>query len=426
MAEFAIRKPRKGSMRAALNKTKKGTPAEKRAVAEGKKAAARALELGKSKKEADALGKKITMRQMKTDRGTRKSARGKFRGDFFSRKGSMRTTLDKTNKGTPAEKRAVDKGLKAAAKAQKEGKSKKEADAIGKKITTSQMKTDRSKTNVEALWTAATILPLGIGQAGRIARTGYKTAQAVKKLSQDTIKKEVAKKAANAARRKAADAAKKLKETRGYLSQSEKAKKAAKLAAATAAKKKAADAARRKAAAEAAKQQKLVTAANKKGRRKYTNFVERGANSGQGLRVAAPIAVTASRAASENKPDAAKKPVIVKKPDAAKKPVIVKKPKDTLQDFIDEPTTASDNYKTSKKSKPKKLKTVDGDMLGGYGTPKDFPDKISINPITGERMITEYSYPSSDDPDNNRKMGGKVRRRMGGKVRGYGKAQRGY
>ena len=358
------------------------------------------------------------------------------------RKGSMRTVLGKTkNYGTPAEKRAVDKGLKAAAKAQKEGKSKKEADAIGKKITTSQMKTDRGKTNVEALWTAATILPLGIGQAGRIARTGYKTAQAVKKLSQDTIKKEVAKKAANAARRKAADAAKKLKETRGYLSQSEKAKKAAKLAAATAAKKKAADAARRKAAAEAAKQQKLVTAANKKGRRKYTNFVERGANSGQGLRVAAPIAVTASRAASENKPDAAKKPVIVKKPDAAKKPVIVKKPKDTLQDFIDEPTTAPDNYKTSKKSKPKYVsesglgstpigtvvkKPIKKSKLGGYGTPKDFPDKISINPITGERMITEYSYPSSDDPDNNRKMGGKVRRRMGGKVRGYGKAQRGY
>ena len=51
------------------------------------------------------------------------------------RKGSMRTVLGKTkNYGTPAEKRAVDKGLKAAAKAQKEGKSKKEADAIGKKI----------------------------------------------------------------------------------------------------------------------------------------------------------------------------------------------------------------------------------------------------------------------------------------------------
>ena len=354
------------------------------------------------------------------------------------RKGSMRTVLGKTkNYGTPAEKRAVDKGLKAAAKAQKEGKSKKEADAIGKKITTNQMKTDRGKTNVEALWTAATILPLGIGQAGRIARTGYKTGQAIKKLSEDRIKKEVAKKTADAAKRKAAAAAKKLKETQGYLAQSEKAKKAAKLAAATAAKKKAADAAKRKAAAEAAEQQKLVTAYNKKGRRKYTNFVERGANSAQGLRVATPIAVTASRAASENKPDAAKKPVIVKKPDAAKKPVIVKKPdaakkpvivkkpvtvkkpKDTLQDLIDEPTTAPDNYKTSKKSKPKKRKTLGEAMFGSDQTPRNQTVK---NPFTGNDMTIEYDYPDSDD----RKMGGKVRRRMGGKVRGYGKAQRGY
>ena len=342
------------------------------------------------------------------------------------RKGSIRTVLGKTkNYGTPAEKRAVDKGLKAAAKAQKEGKSKKEADAIGKKITTNQMKTDRGKTNVEALWTAATILPLGIGQAGRIARTGYKTGQAIKKLSEDRIKKEVAKKTADAAKRKAAAAAKKLKETQGYLAQSEKAKKAAKLAAATAAKKKAADAAKRKAAAEAAEQQKLVTAYNKKGRRKYTNFVERGANSAQGLRVATPIAVTASRAASENKPDAAKKPVIVKKPDAAKKPVIVKKPvtvkkpKDTLQDLIDEPTTAPDNYKTSKKSKPKKRKTLGEAMFGSDQTPRNQTVK---NPFTGNDMTIEYDYPDSDD----RKMGGKVRRRMGGKVRGYGKAQRGY
>ena len=334
------------------------------------------------------------------------------------RKGSMRTVLGKTkNYGTPAEKRAVDKGLKAAAKAQKEGKSKKEADAIGKKITTSQMKTDRSKTNVEALWTAATILPLGIGQAGRIARTGYKTAQAVKKLSQDRIKKEVAKKTADAARRKAADAAKKLKETQGYLAQSEKAKKAAKLAAATAAKKKAADAAKRKAAAEAAEQQKLVTAYNKKGRRKYTNFVERGANSAQGLRVATPIAVTASRATSENKPDAVKKP---KKPTPVKKPkptpVKKKKPDLSYRDDEGSPIGTEDRKRTIE-SKPKKRKTLGEAMFGSDQTPRNQTVK---NPFTGDDMTIDYS-------DNyEMKMGGKVRRRMGGKVRGYGKAQRGY
>ena len=69
MEEFAIRKPRRGSMRAALNKTNKGTPAEKRAVAKGKKAAIKAKKEGKSKKEANAIGKKITTSQMKTDRG---------------------------------------------------------------------------------------------------------------------------------------------------------------------------------------------------------------------------------------------------------------------------------------------------------------------------------------------------------------------
>ena len=326
------------------------------------------------------------------------------------RKGSIRTVLGKTkNYGTPAEKRAVDKGLKAAAKAQKEGKSKKEADAIGKKITTNQMKTDRGKTNVEALWTAATILPLGIGQAGRIARTGYKTGQAVKKLSEDRIKKEVAKKTADAARRRAAAAAKKLKETQGYLAQSEKAKKVAKLAAAAAAKKKAADAARRKAAAEAAKQQKLVTAANKTGRRNYTNFVERGANSIQGLRVATPIGVTASRAASENKPDAVKKP---KKPTPVKK----KKPDLSYRDDEGSPIGTVDRKKTIE-SKPKKRKTLGEAMFGSDQTPRNETVK---NPFTGNDMTLDYS-------DNyEMKMGGKVRRRMGGKVRGYGKAQRGY
>jgi len=89
-----------------------------------------------------------------------------------------------------------------------------------------------------------------------------------------------------------------------------------------------------------------------------------------------------------------------------------------LNDYRIEKTAADADYDPRK--------TVDGAMLGGYGTPKDFPDKIVTNPFTGKPMTIEYSYPSSDDPDNNRKMGGKVRRRMGGKVRGYGKAQRGY
>jgi hypothetical protein len=340
----------------------------------------------------------------------------------------MRTVLGKTkNYGTPAEKRAVDKGLKAAAKAQKEGKSKKEADAVGKKITTNQMKTDRGKTNVEALWTAATILPLGIGQAGRIARTGYKTGQAVKKLSEDRIKKEVAKKTANAARRKAADATKKLKETRGYLSQSEKAKKAANLAAATAAKKKAADAAKRKAAAEAAEQQKLVTAYNKKGRRKYTNFVERGANSAQGLRVATPIAVTASRATSENKPDAVKKPkkpTPVKKP---KKPTPVKKPKKPDLSYRDDegsPIGTEDRKSTTTYTPRKKYEGG----IDTYDTPfGKIKADSSDDAFDFSVQEKDGGYLKKDIMAKKMKKGGKVTyRKAGGKIgRGCGAAMRG-
>lgn len=352
------------------------------------------------------------------------------------RKGSMRTVLGKTkNYGTPAEKRAVDKGLKAASKAQKEGKSKKEADAIGKKITTKQMKTDRGKTNVEALWTAATILPLGIGQAGRIARTGYKTGQAVKKLSEDRIKKEVAKKTANAARRKAANAAKKLEETRGYLSQSEKAKKAAKLAAATAAKKKAADAAKRKAAAEAAKQQKLVTAYNKKGRRKYTNFVERAANSPQGLRVATPIAVTASRATSENKPDAVKKSTPVKKStlvkkstpvNKPKKPTLVKKKKPDLSYRDDEGSPISTVSKKSITTYTPRKKYEGG--IDTYDTPfgKTKADS-SDDAFDFSVQEKDGGYLKKDIMAKKMKKGGKVTyRKAGGKIgRGCGAAMRG-
>ncbi len=295
------------------------------------------------------------------------------------RKGSMRTVLGKTkNYGTPAEKRAVDKGLKAAAKAQKEGKSKKEADAIGKKITTNQMKTDRGKTNVEALWTAATILPLGIGQAGRIARTGYKTGQAVKKLSEDRIKKEVTKKTA--------------------------------------------DAARRKAAAEAAKQQKLVTAANKKGRRKYTNFVERNANSPQGLRVVTPIAVTASRATSEKKPDAVKKPkpTPVKKP----KPTPVKKP--DLSFRFDEGAPSGTVSKKSTTTYTPRKKYEGG--IDTYDTPfGKIKADSSDDAFDFSVQEKDGGYLKKDIMAKKMKKGGKVTyRKAGGKIgRGCGVAMRG-
>jgi hypothetical protein len=210
------------------------------------------------------------------------------------RRGSMRAVLGKTkNYGTPSEKRAVAKGLEAAAKAKEEGKNKKEADAIGKQIATREMKTNRSKANVEAAWTAATFLPLGIGQTARAANVAYKAGQGLKTLSSATIRKEVARKAAADASKKAAAATKKLERTRGYLAQSVKAKEATKLANATAKNKKAADATKNRAVNEVNKQQKIVTDATKKGP---------GVTTGQRIRMAIPIAVTAARAASKSSP----------------------------------------------------------------------------------------------------------------------------
>ena len=139
--------------------------------------------------------------------------------------------------------------------------------------------------------------------------------------------------------------------------------------------------------------------------------------------------------------------IVVNKP---KKPAPSKKrspiPKSDnryLNDYRIEKTAAGDNYKTSKKtkpkfvsesglgstpigtedrkrtikSKPKKRKTVGEAMFSSDQTPRNQTVK---NPFTGNDMTIDYS-------DNyEMKMGGKVRRRMGGKVRGYGKAQRGY
>ena len=157
-----------------------------------------------------------------------------------------------------------------------------------------EMKTNRSKANVEAAWTAATFIPLGIGQTARAAKVAYGAAQGVKKLSRDTLKREVARKAAADASKKAAASAKKVERTRGYLEQSEKAKKAAKLADATAKNKKAAAAAKNRAVNEVNKQQKIVTDATKKGQ---------GVITGQRIRMATPIAVTAARAASKSSPE---------------------------------------------------------------------------------------------------------------------------
>ena len=106
------------------------------------------------------------------------------------RRGSMRAALNKTKKGTPSEQAAIKLGKKAAKKALEEGSTPAQAKAIGKKLSMSQMDTNRSKTNVEALWLAASAVPIG----GAVA----KGAQAVKALGNLGAKKAIRKKAAKA------------------------------------------------------------------------------------------------------------------------------------------------------------------------------------------------------------------------------------
>tara|TARA_R100001129_G_scaffold171659_1_gene141931 strand:- start:15 stop:1181 length:1167 start_codon:yes stop_codon:yes gene_type:complete len=352
---------------------------------------------------------------------------------------AARKTVDKTIKGTPAEKAAIAKGKKAAIKARKEGKSEKAAKALGKKIAMDQMKTDRSKTNVEAAWTAATILPLGLGQTARGIRTAYKSGQAVKKLVSDRAKKEAAKKAAAAAKKKAAAAAKKAKDVKGFLPQSQKAKKINRAAATAEAKKKAADTARRKATSTVTAGQKAVKAANVKGRGKMKEFIPRTAiDPVKSLRLMTPAIATVARVDSANKKKAAdnKEKIMVNK---KSKPKVVSaplpKPKPKRKSKIKNFTDVNEiDYDTDKDegNGTEERKSLGEAMFGGFKTGDFTPkDQIVKNPITGEDMELKYEYP--EDPDEGMKKGGSIKKKMKktkikkrAALRGYGAALRGF
>ena len=83
----------------------------------------------------------------------------------------------------------------------------KQADAIGEKTSRGQLKTNRSKTGAEVGWAAASAIPVG-GLIVRGARAAKAAGEGIKKLTGATVKKKVAKKAADAAK-KTADAAQK-------------------------------------------------------------------------------------------------------------------------------------------------------------------------------------------------------------------------
>ena len=186
-----------------------------------------------------------------------------------------RQTLDKTVKGTPAEKAAIAKGEKAAIKARKEGKSESAAKKLGKKIAINQMKTNRSKTKVEAAWAAASAIPVG-GLIVRGVRAAKAAGEGIKKLTGATVKKKAAQKAADAAKKTAAAAQKKATKAKWTAKKGKQvytppsqavAKKTAATVKGQVTKAKNLASKSRTASRTATKQQKAVTAANVAGRK---------------------------------------------------------------------------------------------------------------------------------------------------------------
>ena len=107
-------------------------------------------------------------------------------------------------------------------------------------------------------------------------------------------------------------------------------------------------------------------------------------------------------------------------------PVVVKKPKASLKYAAESGPGSTPIGTASKqstiKSKPDKRKSLSDALFGGFKT-GDFTAKNQTvkNPFTGNDMTIEYDYPED------KKMGGKVKRRMGGVIKkGFGKATRGY
>ena len=174
------------------------------------------------------------------------------------------------------------------------------------------------------------------------------------------------------------------------------------------------DALKKKASAKA--QKRIEAAANpKKPKPKNLNKTESNVSPREYLVEQAKI----KEAMRDAKRVPKKKPKVAKKTNP--KPKAVKKPKDTLQDFIDEPSAASDNY-----TPPKKRGKYEGGIDSyetPFGTIKADSSDDAFNFDVEEK---DGGYLKKDMMMKKRKKGGVVKRRMGGKVGGYGKALRGY
>ena len=307
------------------------------------------------------------------------------------RRGSMRAALNKTKKGTPSEQAAIKLGKKAAKKALEEGSTPAQAKAIGKKLSMSQMDTNRSKTNVEALWLAASAVPIG----GAVT----KGAQAVKALGNLGAKKAIRKKAAKAMKGTPSKSNTPFRSRKGNENKSQKALESGK----------------------AIPKTPSVRLTPPKGAPTKLNPKQKAAIKAT---TAVPV-VLGANALLKNKPKVAKKPK--PKPEAVKKPkpVAVKKPKPDLSYRPDEdsPSGTASKQSTTTYTPRKKYEGGIDSYETPFGTIKADSSDDAFNFNVEEK---DGGYLKKDMMMKKRKKGGVVKRRMGGKVGGYGKALRGY
>ena len=338
--------------------------------------------------------------------------------------------------GTPAEARALRAGEKAAKAALKAGATVKQADAIGEKTSRGKMKTNRSKTGVEAAWAAASAIPVG-GLIVRGARAAKAAGEGIKKLTGATVKKKAAKKAADAAKKTADAAQKKATEAKWTAKKGKQvytppsqavAEKTASNVKRQTTKAKNLASKSRTASRTAAKQQKAVTAANVAGRKPLSTAdrLKIGATGG-----IAAINIARQKAEKPKKVPAKPKAALPlpAKPKAALP--LPAKPKPSPVKRTPAPVTIGDEERVGSSSPGK---TITSNPTGeGSSTGLDLETILE--------RIEEREYPMDpDDPAafdlddlkadlkelRGYKHGGKVKRNMGGSVRGVGAAKRGF
>jgi hypothetical protein len=357
------------------------------------------------------------------------------------RRGSMRAALNKTKKGTPSEQAAIKLGKKAAKKALEEGSTPAQAKAIGKKLSMSQMDTNRSKTNVEALWLAASAVPIG----GAVA----KGAQAVKALGNLGAKKAIRKKAAKAMEGTPSKSKTSFRSRKGNENKSQEALKskpkppikktspsstqtikqrAEKAMEGTPSKSKTSFRSRKGNENKSQKALKSkpkttpkadLTAGQKKTVRRAKIIGRTGLGVGVGTGLAIGDLLTSD---ISKKPTGKMSASEARKLDAKTadevgsrkmKSTSVKKPKDTLQDFIDEPSAASDNY-----TPPKKRGKYEGG-IDYYDTP--------FGRIKADSSDEAFNFDVQEKDGGYLKKDMMKKRKHGGFLgKGAGKAQKGY